>query len=93
MPGHATIYNCSITLGLAPATVQKYARDGRIPFDLTPGGHRRFDVEEVRAALSSAHAEVPSMETTAEDGRARATAVVLTALGLEYDAVRARLES
>jgi len=38
MPGHATIYNCSIRLGLAPATVQKYARDGRIPFDLTPGG-------------------------------------------------------
>jgi hypothetical protein len=33
------------------------------------------------------------METTAEDGRPRATAVVLTALGLEYDAVRARLES
>lgn len=41
-------------LGLAPATVQKYARDGRIPFNATPGGHRRFDVEEVRAALYGA---------------------------------------
>lgn len=29
-----------------------YAREGRIPFDATPGGHRRFDIEEVRAALA-----------------------------------------
>jgi hypothetical protein len=28
-----------------------YARNGRIPFDSTPGGHRRFDVDEVRVAL------------------------------------------
>jgi hypothetical protein len=38
-------------LGLAAATVQKYARDRRISFDVTPGGHRRFDLEEVRHAL------------------------------------------
>jgi excisionase family DNA binding protein len=38
-------------LGLAPSTVQKYARDGRIPHDLTPGNHRRFDLEEVRDVL------------------------------------------
>jgi hypothetical protein len=29
-----------------------YARNGRIPFDTTPGGHRRFDIEEVRTALA-----------------------------------------
>lgn len=40
-------------LGLRPATVQMYARNGRIPFDATPGGHRRFDIEEVRAALAA----------------------------------------
>lgn len=38
-------------IGLAPSTVQKYARDGRIPHDLTPGNHRRFDLEEVREVL------------------------------------------
>lgn len=38
-------------LGLRPATVQQYAREGRIPCELTPGGHRRFDLDEVRAAL------------------------------------------
>jgi len=38
-------------LGLAAPTVQKYARDGRVPYDVTPGGHRRFNLDEVRAAL------------------------------------------
>ena len=40
-------------LGLRPATVQQYARNGRVPFDTTPGGHRRFDIDEVRAALDA----------------------------------------
>jgi excisionase family DNA binding protein len=96
MPRTATTSEVAVALGLAPATVQKYARDRRIPFDLTPGGHRRFDVEEVRAVLSmSADAKVASEERTDtnEHTRSRATAVILTALGLEYDAVRARLES
>lgn len=47
-------------LNLVPATVQAYARNGRIPFDATPGGHRRFDIEEVRAVLA-AKAETPRL--------------------------------
>ncbi|QMU75973.1 hypothetical protein GXW83_09720 [Streptacidiphilus sp. PB12-B1b] len=43
-------------LGLRPATVQTYARNGRIPFDTTPGGHRRFNIDEVRAALGQVSA-------------------------------------
>jgi len=46
-------------LKLRPATVQGYARDGRIPFDVTPGGHRRFDIDEVRAALAGEQRERP----------------------------------
>ena len=41
-------------LGLAAPTVQKYAREGRVPYDATPGGHRRFNLDEVRAALYDA---------------------------------------
>jgi excisionase family DNA binding protein len=48
----ATSSQVATTLGLRIATVQRYARDGRIPSDKTPGGHRRFDIDEVRAALS-----------------------------------------
>ena len=39
---------------LRPATVQLYARQGRIPFGMTPGGHRRFDIDEVGEALGKA---------------------------------------
>lgn len=39
---------------LRPATIQLYARQGRIPFGTTPGGHRRFDVDEVGEALGKA---------------------------------------
>ena len=50
-PRTASTADVAAALGLRPATVQMYARNGRIPFDTTPGGHRRFDVDEVRAAL------------------------------------------
>lgn len=36
---------------MTPSTVQAYSRECRIPFDLTPGGHRRYDLDEVRTAL------------------------------------------
>lgn len=38
-------------LSLSASTIQKYARDRRIPCSVTPGGHRRFNLEEVQAAL------------------------------------------
>jgi len=38
-------------LGLAPKTIQHHASRGRMPFDLTPGGHRRYNLAETRQAL------------------------------------------
>ena len=40
-------------LGLSADSIGRYARAGRVPFDLTPGGHRRYAVDEVRLALGS----------------------------------------
>ena len=58
--------------GLRPATVQQYARNGRIPFDTTPGGHRRFDIEEVRVALAlRSGGRLPRRSGLAERGVAR----------------------
>lgn len=42
-------------LGVSERSVRLYAQAGRIPFTVTPGGHRRFDLDEVRDALSSEH--------------------------------------
>lgn len=41
-------------LRISPDSVGRYAREGRIPFDVTPGGHRRFNVDEVKLALGAA---------------------------------------
>jgi hypothetical protein len=38
-------------LGLSPSTIRAYAAEGRIPARLTPGGHRRYDPDEVVLAL------------------------------------------
>jgi predicted site-specific integrase-resolvase len=34
------------------ATVSRYAKTGKIPCDVTPSGHRRYNLEEVRLALA-----------------------------------------
>ena len=41
-------------LSLSVGSIGRYAREGKIPFDQTPGGHRRFDLDEVRLALELA---------------------------------------
>lgn len=38
-------------LFVSQATIGRYAVLRRIPFDTTPGGHRRFNLAEVRSAL------------------------------------------
>lgn len=42
-------------LGLSVSTIRSYASEGLIPSVKTPRGHRRYDLDEVRAALR-AHA-------------------------------------
>lgn len=52
MPRTATTEALARALHVGPAAVRKYARQGRVPFDQTPGGHRRFDVDEAVSALA-----------------------------------------
>jgi len=42
----------SVALGVSTDSVGRYARAGLIPFALTPGGHRLFNLDEVRQALA-----------------------------------------
>lgn len=46
-------------LGISVDTVGRYAREGIIPFEMTPKGHRRYDIEEVRDALTSTLSSSP----------------------------------
>lgn len=38
-------------LGVSEQTIRYHARKGAFPYNPTPGGHRRYDLDEVRAAL------------------------------------------
>ncbi len=48
----ATSKDIAAALKVTEQTVRQYARYGVIPFDVTPGGHRRFDVDAVLLAVS-----------------------------------------
>jgi hypothetical protein len=67
----ATSADVASALGLSASTVQLYARQERIPFTTTPGGHRRYSVSEVQLALSAA-----------TDGQADSTDDYIVALSL-----------
>lgn len=44
-------------LGVSPNTVSRWAREGRLPCQMTLGGHRRFDhavIEDIRRRMSGA---------------------------------------
>jgi DNA-binding transcriptional MerR regulator len=38
-------------LGVSAQTIRYHARRAGLPFSVTPGGHRRYDIDEVRAVL------------------------------------------
>jgi excisionase family DNA binding protein len=48
-------------LGVSPNTVTRWAREGRMPYQMTLGGHRRFDaavIDELRRTLQE-HGATP----------------------------------
>lgn len=40
-------------IGLSKKTINRLAKKGRIPSIVLPSGHRRFDLNEVKAALQN----------------------------------------
>lgn len=62
-----TLSAASKLLGVHPATLRQWADAGKIPSYRTPGGHRRFLSEDIRAFLMQAsHSETPAELSTEE---------------------------
>lgn len=51
--------------GVRPTTIARWAREGRLVPLHTPGGHRRYRLQEIREILDSAAEERPQMEEDA----------------------------
>jgi excisionase family DNA binding protein len=60
-------------LGVSPNTVTRWAREGRLPCQVTLGGHHRFEraiIEQIRGTLTRVgRAEVARAEQAAGDGQ------------------------
>ena len=56
---------------ISAPNLQRYAREGRLPANRTPGGHYRFDLDEVLRALSSGRAAPASSGRSIDDLLAR----------------------
>lgn len=56
-------------IGLSKKTFNRLAKDGRIPSIVLPSGHRRFDVAEVKAALSTDLSSVVSEPVEERDAQ------------------------
>lgn len=69
MPQLFTTSQLARELGLSPSTIRAYAAEGRIPARLTPGGHRRFVLDEVTLALASGSMppSLPRLRSRRED--------------------------
>lgn len=49
-------FEVSQLLGVSPNTITRWAREGKLPCQVTLGGHRRFDravIEDVRRRMES----------------------------------------
>lgn len=57
MDHNLTTKDVARLLRVSPETVRQYAREGRLPFQETPGGHRRYDRAAVLRAFH--RTEVP----------------------------------
>ena len=42
-------------LHVSPITIRRWAQEGRLKFFTTPGGHRRFDLGDVKSMIDSSH--------------------------------------
>jgi len=62
-----TLSSASKLLGIHPATLRQWADAGKVPSYRTPGGHRRFRVEDIRTFLMQASRSAPIPDSSAEE--------------------------
>lgn len=74
-------------LRVSADSIGRYAREGHIPFDTAPSGHRRFNIGEVRLALGIA-GESPMFTVPNATRRARTIRSVSTTPGVTASARR-----
>ena len=57
-PSHLYTAQVAAILHVSPKTITRWAKDGRLPFQRTLGGHRRYPEPVIRELLASLTQEV-----------------------------------
>lgn len=66
-------------LGVDPATLWRWAQEGTVtPLLRTPGGHLRWDVDQLRRQLAYVHEETPMPESATAPEHAPVVAAIVT---------------
>lgn len=89
-----TASEAAAIIGVSVATVRGWADDGRLPSHRTVGGHRRFDMDELREwldqhgapvprrfSIRAARTEIPACPTLARELNNRSDAIIERVLG------------
>ena len=69
-PKHLTASQAAALLQVSPKTVSRWAKEGKLPFVRTLGGHRRYPDSEIRALIDSL-SERPASEEEDESPGSR----------------------
>ena len=56
-PKHLTASQAAALLQVSPKTVSRWAKEGKLPFLKTLGGHRRYPEAEIRELVSELREE------------------------------------
>jgi excisionase family DNA binding protein len=75
MASYLTTKDVARLLHVSPETVRQYAREGRLPFEETPGGHRRYDRGAVLRAFGRTDAPLSVGPSTLREIPASATSI------------------
>ena len=62
--GYGTNQDVAALFKVNPKTVARWAKDGKLPHSKTLGGHRRYDMAEMRALADATREEVQGEEAT-----------------------------
>jgi excisionase family DNA binding protein len=68
-PKHLTASQAAALLQVSPKTVSRWAKEGKLPFVRTLGGHRRYPDSEIRALVDSLSERVPGLSSPSDAGR------------------------
>lgn len=76
-----TLREAALALSVSPSTLRRWSDEGRIRAIRTPGGHRRFRAQDIRALAERQQGDPRIRQSPFPNGQAPATAALIAEIG------------